>query len=362
MDKNKKKYYYGFLAIMVLVALTFFISEGGYDQVRRSTVKNCINFARQCRKWKLYQLSNLNCRIALKLSPDIKYMNFAIAYNDFLDARDTSNQIRKKKLANEAIVLYREESKLHPDDYSIYQNIGATYELLEEYDKSVTNYEYAIKLNEKDSYSYGRLAYLDTHVYRKYDEALEYMDKYFKYEKKPVGEDYFQKAYILSSLERYKEAIEYYNKYLEIHPNTVAALVNISGCEVEAQDYENAEKHVELGLKYNSTSSYLLSHKIDILIHKRDFEKAEEITNRMIDRNKYNGYIGYWKLAVIERLKGNQSKAEEYYQMSKDNAQEYFDKYCSGKGYDLTDFDGKCSNRYDHLENFEKEKAKPIKL
>lgn len=85
----------------------------------------------------------------------------------------------------------------------------------------------------------------------------------------------FAKAWILNTLDRDKEAIEYYNKYLERYPYSVAALVNISGCEVKIKDYKNALLHAERGLALNRHSCYLLAIKIDILANMKNTMKQK---------------------------------------------------------------------------------------
>ena len=94
---------------------------------------------------------------------------------------------------------------------------------------------------------------------------------------------------------------------------------------------------------------------------KHKFDEAVLESNKMLERNINSGYIAYWKLAKIARYQGKLVEAERFYTLSKENAQEFYDRYCT-KPYDLSDIDGKCSNRYDFLKDFEKKKAEKLEF
>ena len=263
----------------------------------------------------------------------------------------------KEAKLHEAVERLNKELKKHPNHSHILAQLGHAYYLLEDYDDSIKYYKLTLKKDPKYVYGIDKLAFIYSHVKDDNETALTYMKQIIELE--PENNDnYFLLGWILSGLNRDKEATNAYNKYLEKYPDSVAALVNISGCEISNHDYENAEKHVEHGLKFNSHSAYLLKNKTDILLHKHKFDEAEALANE-INKRYYNGYIGYWRLAKIERYKGNLTKAEEYYQKAKENAKEYCIKFCD-KPYDLSDSDGNCSNRYRFLEDFEENRAKPL--
>ena len=130
--------------------------------------------------------------------------------------------------------------------------------------------------------------------------------------------------------------------------------MNIAICEIKLGRYDDAEKHINKGLKYAPGFSYLLNSKIDILQHENKFDEAEKLAKELIERDKYD-YSAYWQLAEIYRYKKDTQKAEDYYQESKNNAQEYYDRFCENY-YDINDYDGNCGNRYEFLKDFEKSK------
>ena len=61
---------------------------------------------------------------------------------------------------------------------------------------------------------------------------------------------------------------------------------------------------------------------------KHKFDEAVLESNKMLERNINSGYIAYWKLAKIARYQGKLVEAERFYTLSKENAQEFYDRYC----------------------------------
>ncbi|MBR6099245.1 tetratricopeptide repeat protein [bacterium] len=336
-----------FLNLFIMVSNPVWQKKKGNDLMR---------FGMMLSKNKVYVWSNWALAASKKLNPKLTWIDFNIAHNKFMDARDNNYSKRyKNKLYNEAIILYNRELDIHPDDTATLVNVGFVYYELEDFEKAVRYFNRVLELNPKDSYSLYKMAYINTYEYENYSKALDYINRYI--EVKPKAADgYFAKGFILAEMERNREAIAAYKKYLEFYPDSVAALVNISSLEIDVKDWKNAEIHTERGLKFNSTSSYLLSNKIDILIHKKQYAEAEEIADKILNKCCDTGYIAYWEKAKIEKAKHNSAKAEEYFNKSKANAKDYYDKHCDKKRYDLHDSDGNCRNRYNHIKNFEKNK------
>ena len=357
---NRKKFF-TVLGLILFIAICANIGATFNNPVwRKKTSRDLIKLGMTLSDKKIYTWSNWMLAAGRKLNPNAIWIDFNIARNKHMDARDNNYSKRyKTKMYNEAILLFNRELERHPNDYKTISSIGNIYKDLENFETAAAYFRRALEINPNDKYSIYELIFVDLYALENYDEALELIDRYLTLDPSATS-FYFTKAFLFGRMERDADAILWYKKYLEIYPNNVAALVNISGHEIEIRDWVNAEKHVNLGLKFNKTSAYLLSYKIDILIHNGKYEEAAKEANALIDRNSDNGYIGYWKLAKIEMAKHNNNKADEYFEKSKQNAQEYFDNICKQNRYDFNDIDGKCSNRYYHIKNFEKNKREIV--
>lgn len=357
---KKSKIYFGCLVGLFFISMLLNIKTGAINKHNKNITMMYIHIAEGCTKAKLYEISNFYYKVAMKISSKpTKWLDFNIAKNIIQDqwsAELTPNKISKLQ---EAIQHLDIEIKKHPNNADINAEYAYAYHLLQDFDKAIEYYEKVLQKIPEWEYGLQELSSIYTNIKFDYKKALEYRNRKMEVS---INEgyygDYFAKAFILSKLERRKEAIDYYKKYIEHNPTHVAGYVNIAHCEVYEGLYEDAEIHVNEGLKLAPTFSYLLEAKIDILQHKHEFEKAKKLAEELLMRDQYN-YSSYWTFAELKRYEGNSTEAEEFYQKAKENAQEYYDKFCDNP-YDIGDADGKCGNRYEFLQEFEKSKKKPL--
>jgi len=355
---SRRKTQYIILAVLLITLIFLNIkSHLPYPTLDKNLAMLYIKAGDKFSAGESYELANFYYKAAMKTSNKTYWLDYNIGKNIVSECWNMPRGRAKEKKLNEAVERLQNELIKHPNHSHILAQLGHAYYLLEDYDNAIKYYKLTIEKDPKWVYGINKLAFIYSHVKDENEIALGYIEKVLSIEPND-NEYYFLYGWILSALKRYDDAIKAYNKYLEKNPDSVAALVNISGCEISNHDYDSAEKHVEHGLKYNSHSAYLLSNKADILLYKHKFDEAAAIANE-INKRYYSGYIGYITLAKIERYKGNKVKADEYYQMAKENAKEYCIKYCD-KPYDLSDNNGNCSNRYDFLEHFDENRAKPL--
>ncbi len=355
----RKRILYIILAIILLFSIIVRVSyEMPYLRIDKSIAMMYIKIAEWFSGNEMYEVSNFYYKIAKKASSKTIWLDYNIAKNTILECWDMpKSEFRDKKLYESIDRLYIELKK-HPNHSHILAQLGHAYYLLENYDSSIKYYELTLKRDPSWTYGLNQLAYIYSNAKNDSKTALKYIERSMDIDKGKF-DNYFLYGWILSDLDRNEDAVNAYKKNLEKYPNNVATLVNISGCEISLRDFENAEKHVDHGLELNRYSSYLLRNKIKILLHKNQIDEAEKIAKQINNGYEYNGYIGYWQLANIERYRGNKKLADEYYEKSKENAQEYYYKFCE-KNYDLSDKDGNCSNRYQFLKSFDEDRYAPL--
>jgi len=357
---SKRKPYYIVLTILVIISIIINIRVHlPYSDLNKNLAHLYINLGDKFRDAESYELSNFYYKAAMKVSNKTHWLDYNIAKNIVLECWNMPRGKYKERKLNEAVERLNKELMKHPNHSHILAQLGHAYYLLEDYDEAIRYYKLTLEKDPKWTYGINKLAYIYSHVKDDNEAAIKYIEQEISLEPNN-NYNYFLYGWILSALERYEDAINAYKKYMIDYPDDVAVLVNISNCEIDNKDYDSAEKHVEHGLKFNNHSSYLLSNKVDILMHKHKFDEAEQVINE-INKYYYNGYLGYYRLAQIERYKGNVTKAEELYQKSKDNAKEYCIKYCD-KPFDLSDNDANCHNRYKFLEKFDENRTKPLEF
>lgn len=295
--------------------------------------------------------------VAKKLNPDINWYDFYIGKNKLEKAAKIETMTpEKERLLDEALKYYEQELTKNPNNFATICGIASVYKYKEDFEKAIEYLEIAHKQKPDDLWVLSEF----TNIYslkHDYKKMLFYADKYLTI-KSDDKEIYFSKAFALDGLERKEEAVEWYKKYLASNPdNRVAPLVNLSSLEIDLNNWEDAEKHVDEAMQLNPYSTYLLSEKVDILIHKKQYDEAEKLAKSFT----HTKYLFYWALAEIEYLRGNKEKSEEYFELSKQDAKEYYDNYCNGKNYDMYNHDGVCRNHYDQFTNFEKSKSETIR-
>ncbi|MDD3013840.1 MAG: tetratricopeptide repeat protein [Candidatus Gastranaerophilales bacterium] len=154
-----------------------------------------------------------------------------------------------KDIAKELEIIAPKSRKTY-----IYNTLAITYTKLKDYNKAITAYERAIKLNTKDSMLYNNLAslYFQTNKIGKaiyyYKQALRFNPKESIY--------YYALGNCYKKLKYSKEAITNYNKALELNSSLNIARVALGDIYKEKQNLKMAEKLYNQALQNNSSEPY----------------------------------------------------------------------------------------------------------
>lgn len=218
------------------------------------------------------------------------------------------NSQAKAGLFDKAIKTYTSILQEKQTDAYTYYSRAYAYRMLKDYEKSLADYDKAIKLDNKNyDYYFGKYFLLleegDTekatavlsmaanikgktqedyfnlakvHYYMgDYDNAIvEFSEAY----KNGFAEAYFFLGSIYEQKEDYKNAVNNYSLYIkeEAYISSAAVYNQISYCQLKLNNYEDALSYIQTGLKYNDIefNQSLIRNEIVVYEKMGEFEKA----------------------------------------------------------------------------------------
>lgn len=197
------------------------------------------------------------------------------------------------------------------ENYSSLYNIIYCYDMLEQHDEAI---EYVKNYIDKDPYSeiawhqLGRQYY----IVENYEKALEAFDYAILIDKKFIGA-HLEKAKTLEALKRYEDAINYYQATMELDTPTSYAYLRIGKC------YEKMKKPKKAIDFYNKTVNedplldkgwLALTH---ICIKNKNYQKALFYIKKALSIDEDN-YLYWHKYAEINlKLNLFEEAAQAYY-------------------------------------------------
>lgn len=218
------------------------------------------------------------------------------------------NSQAKAGLFDKAIKTYTSILQEKQTDAYTYYSRAYAYRMLKDYEKSLADYDKAIKLDNKNyDYYFGKYFLLleegDTekatavlsmaanikgktqedyfnlakvHYYMgDYDNAIvEFSEAY----KNGFAEAYFFLGSIYEQKEDYKNAVNNYSLYIkeEAYISSAAVYNQISYCQLKLNNYEDALSYIQTGLKYNDIEFNQSLIRNEIVVYEKigEFEKA----------------------------------------------------------------------------------------
>ena len=154
-----------------------------------------------------------------------------------------------KKNLNEAANNYRKSIKINPSYAEGYNNLGTVLYKLDKIDESINNYKYAIKIKPDFAEAYNNLgdAFF---VLKNNNEAIECYKKVISLNPKS------EKAYnnlgiIFKRLEKYEKAVECYKKAIDINQKFFEAYNNLGVVYKKQRKYEEANKFYKKAITIN---------------------------------------------------------------------------------------------------------------
>jgi len=216
----------------------------------------------------------------------------------------SNKNVKQYKLSeNEKSKIEQETSKINDDTTN------------EELENMMTT----AKLNYNSNPEIGRLYFEKLVKYK--PEAARYLADYYynlkdypnyeKWEKKAIelgiDSSIYNLAHYYDEIGNYAESEKWYLEYIKKHKDSEDALTNLAIVYAKHGNYSESEKYLKgLGLTDGNAMYYLGMHYATV----KDYKKAEEVYNKMIESGNPDGYFGLASL-YEEMYKNKWSKVEK---------------------------------------------------
>ena len=147
----------------------------------------------------------------------------------------------------ESIKLHQKIIDDFPYNDLAWFNLGAAYQGIKLYEKSLDAYHYAIAINEKFDYAYRNMG--DAYIrLKKYKEAIEVLQKVLELTK-PESLIYEALGYCYDKLHNNGQARFYYRKASHISPDDSKLYYKIACTYFNEEEWESASKQLETALR-----------------------------------------------------------------------------------------------------------------
>src|SRR6476619_4318871 len=147
----------------------------------------------------------------------------------------------------ESIKLHRAIIEEHPFSELAWFNLGAAYQGLKLYEKSIDAYQYAIVIDEKFDYAYRNIG--DAYIrLRKYRDAIEALEKVLELSK-PEEVIYEAIGHCYDKLKNYAQARFHYRKASHLNPDDSKLYYKIACTYYNEGQYASAVKQLDGALK-----------------------------------------------------------------------------------------------------------------
>ncbi len=182
----------------------------------------------------------------------------------------------------ESIELHQKIIDEFPYTQLAWFNLGAAYQGLKLYEKSIDAYQYAIAIDEKFDYAYRNMgdAYLRL---RKYKEAIEVLQKVLELSM-PEEVIYEALGYCFEKLKNFAQARFHYRKASHLNASDSHIFYKIAGTYMAEENWSAAIKSLDSAMRINKShpdyhfalaKCYIKTNRIkDAVIHFSNFIKA----------------------------------------------------------------------------------------
>ena len=198
------------------------------------------------------------------------------------------------------------------DEDFFYLLIGNTYYYQDNNKEALFNYKLSAKINQKRDETFNNIGAV---YYRmgEYDKAFEFYKKAINL--KPTDSNYMNIASIFYEKKEYDIAIELYQKAISLNPYNEWAYINMANCyrDKRPPNYKEAFEIYKEASEINSSNEYVYNHSGILLFRKKQYKDAISAYQMAINKNPKNEWF-YRNIGEVYYKLENSDKAIEYYQ------------------------------------------------
>jgi len=179
-------------------------------------------------------------------------------------------------------------AEIDPDNSDIYNHRGQVFLLLEEMNKSIVDFNRAVRLNPNHPIAYAQKLYTDYRCAVMIGDATKVntviSDFYEAIEKNPkCVENYSLAAQVLNAQEAFKEADALYKKALEVDPKNANLLVHRGLMALQSRgDIEEGVRLIEKALEMDELCEFAYETLGTIEVQKGNLKRAIELYEKAI--------------------------------------------------------------------------------
>jgi len=184
----------------------------------------------------------------------------------------------------EAIECYDKALEVDPEFAYAWNNKGNSLKEMHRYEEAIECYDKALEVDPEFAYAWNNKGYALDEI-RQFRKAIECYDKALEINPGYV-DAWNNKGISLKEIGRYKEAIECYDKALEINPEFAYAWNNKGILHDEQDEYQKAIEFYDKALEINPEYENARMNRIFVLMHLREFDKAQEEMEKLYSEQK----------------------------------------------------------------------------
>ncbi|ANI87858.1 hypothetical protein A9P82_00095 [Arachidicoccus ginsenosidimutans] len=200
-------------------------------------------------------------KIVLDIEPNNEEALYKICFwTDFTGRNEESIRIHQNIIEN------------YPYNELAWFNLGAAYQGLKLYEKSIDAYKYAVAINEKFDYAYRNMGDAFMRL-RKYKDAIEVLKKSLELGR-PESIIYEAIGYCYHKMGNGENARYYYRKAIHLSPTESKLYYKIALTFMDEEQWQQALKSIETAMTFSQNTYEYDLIKGECLMNLEDFKEA----------------------------------------------------------------------------------------
>ena len=243
-----------------------------------------------------------NEALQLKSDWDWAYNNRGAAY-------------RNLKQYEFALQDYNRAVELNPNNFEAYFNRGLTFYSQKQYDSAIQDYDKAISLNPNYFQAYNNRGYVYL-LLGQFERAIKDLDRAI-YIRQDLEEAYINRGLVYQCLNKYELAVKDYDKAISLNPNSFEGYNNRGYTFYLLKKYEQGLKDCNKALELNPDSADCYDSRGCIYFGLKKYDNAIADFNRALKLNP-NLAETYYNRGMCYQALGDEAKAQADFAKAKE--------------------------------------------